>query len=152
MNEKYIWHDSDAIVMFTSLRKVQKSTQDNYIVFHPGMESSAVHRLYCRAGVLVVFNKFRNLFTLKIGYLLRYCFQSCWGTAWCSGMISSRLEQMVSGAIPFRRRSEIDVLSESIREVCLACPRRSQYEDAPLSEQNLRVLMLDTERDQQLIR
>ena len=67
-------------------------------------------------------------------------------------MISSRLEQMVSGAIPFRRRSEIDVLSESIREVCLACPRRSQYEDAPLSEQNLCVLMLDTERDQQLIR
>ena len=28
-------------VMFTSLSKVEKSKQDNYMMFHPGMESTA---------------------------------------------------------------------------------------------------------------
>ena len=77
--------------MFTP-RKVQKSTQDNYIVFHPSMESSAVHRLYCRAGVLVVFNKFRNLFTLKIGYLLRYCFTTLGLSAMKKKLIPKTIE------------------------------------------------------------
>ena len=51
---------------------------------------SAVHRLYCRAGVLVVFNKFRNLFTLKIGYLLRH-----WQC-----ILSQRLRPPIAGIWP----------------------------------------------------
>ena len=61
-------------------------------------------------------------------------------------------EQFVSGTMDSRRRDESDVLSESVCEECLACARRSQLVDAPLSKQNLRVLLQDTERDQQVIR